>query len=63
MDEEKARLGVMLANTELMGIPHRVVVGDRGLENNTVEYKARRDADKQEIAVDQLLDFIKENVK
>ena len=32
MDENKARLGVMLADTELMGIPHRVVVGDRGLE-------------------------------
>ncbi len=63
MDEEKARLGVMLANTELMGIPHRVVVGDRGLENNAVEYKARRAEDKQEIALDQLLDFINENVK
>ncbi len=63
MDEEKARLGVMLANTELMGIPHRVVVGDRGLEKNAVEYKARRAEDKQEIALDQLLDFLTENVK
>ncbi len=63
MDEDKARLGVMLANTELMGIPHRVVVGDRGLEKNAVEYKARRAEDKQEIALDQLLDFLTENVK
>lgn len=55
MDEEKARLGVMLADTELMGIPHRVVVGDRGLESGTVEYKGRRDADKQEIALDDLM--------
>lgn len=54
MDEEKARLGVMLADTELMGIPHRVVIGDRGLEAGTVEYKGRRDADKQEIALDDL---------
>jgi prolyl-tRNA synthetase len=63
MDEDKARLGVMLANTELMGIPHRIVVGDRGLEKNAVEYKARRAEDKQEIALDQLLDFLTENVK
>lgn len=59
MDEEKARLGVMLADTELMGIPHRVVVGDRGLESGTVEYKGRRDADKQEIALDDLMTVLK----
>lgn len=58
MDEEKARLGVMLADTELMGIPHRVVIGDRGLEAGTIEYKARRDTDKQEIASDELLSFL-----
>lgn len=58
MDEPKARLGVMLADTELMGIPHRVVIGDRGLEAGTVEYKARRDADKQEVSSDELLNFL-----
>ncbi len=58
MDEEKARLGVMLANTELMGIPHRLVVGDRGLDQGTVEYQGRRDADKQEIAADAVVDFL-----
>ncbi|WP_439135509.1 proline--tRNA ligase [Pseudomaricurvus sp.] len=59
MDEEKARLGVMLADTELMGIPHRVVVGDRGLEAGTVEYKGRRDTDKQEVALDDLFSVLK----
>lgn len=58
MDEDKARLGVMLANTELMGIPHRIVVGDRGLENGTIEYKGRRDSDKQEIAEAELMPFL-----
>ena len=58
MDEEKARLGVMLADTELMGIPHRIVIGDRGLEAGTIEYKSRRDADKQEIPADTLHDFL-----
>ncbi|MBR9908880.1 MAG: proline--tRNA ligase [Gammaproteobacteria bacterium] len=58
MDEDKARLGVMLANTDLMGIPHRIVIGDRGLEAGVAEYKGRRDADKQDIALDNLLDFL-----
>lgn len=59
MNEPKARLGVMLANTELMGIPHRVVIGDRGLEAGMIEYKGRRDTEKQEIAETELFEFIK----
>jgi prolyl-tRNA synthetase len=58
MDEPKARLGVMLANTELVGIPHRIVVGDRGLENGQVEYKGRRDSEKQEIDAATVIDFL-----
>ncbi|WP_250459517.1 proline--tRNA ligase [Microbulbifer litoralis] len=54
MDEPKARLGAMLADVELMGIPHRIVVGDRGLEKGVVEYKGRRDAESQEFAESQL---------
>jgi len=54
MDEPKARLGAMLADVELLGIPHRIVVGDRGLEKGVVEYKGRRDADSQEFAESQL---------
>lgn len=50
MDEPKARLGVMLANTELVGIPHRIVIGDKGLEKGMIEYKGRRDEEKSEIA-------------
>jgi prolyl-tRNA synthetase len=42
MDEDKARLGVMLADAELIGIPHRIVVGDRGLQEGQVEYRHRR---------------------
>ncbi len=37
--DEKARLGGMLADLDLIGIPHRVVIGDRGLKENKVEYK------------------------
>lgn len=63
MDEAKARLGVMLADTELMGIPHRVVVGDRGLEKGSVEYKGRRDSESRDIALDDLAAFLKDTIR
>ena len=62
MDEAKARLGAMLADIELIGIPHRIVVGDRGLENGSVEYRHRRASDNQSIALDQLTEFLKSTV-
>ncbi len=62
MNEEKARLGVMLANTDLMGIPHRIVVGDRGLDKGTLEYKGRRDSEARDIPVDQVLDFVRDQL-
>ena len=62
MDEDKARLGGMLADIELIGIPHRIVVGDRGLEEGTVEYRNRREPDNKHIAMDQLHEFIRDNV-
>lgn len=63
MDDAKARLGVQLANTDLMGIPHRIVIGDRGLEAGNIEYKGRRDAEKQEIAADKIVGFLKATIK
>jgi prolyl-tRNA synthetase len=44
LDDRDERPGVLLADQELIGIPHRVVVGDRGLKEGTVEYQHRRDA-------------------
>lgn len=58
MDEPKARLGAMLADVELIGVPHRIVIGDRGLDAGTLEYKGRRDKDSQNIAVNDILAFI-----
>ncbi|WP_111643040.1 proline--tRNA ligase [Marinimicrobium alkaliphilum] len=63
MDEAKARLGVMLADTELMGIPHRIVVGDRGLEKQTIEYKGRRDAESSDVPLKGIVDFLKSRLK
>ena len=48
--DQKGRLGGMLADIDLIGIPHRVVIGDRGLDDGKVEYKARADEDSQDIA-------------
>ena len=62
MDEAKARLGGMLADIELIGIPHRIVIGDRGLESGTIEYRNRREPQNQHIVMDKLNDFIAENV-
>lgn len=54
----KARLGEMLADLDLIGIPHRVVIGDRGLNENKVEYKKRDDEESQDIAVDEIFSFL-----
>lgn len=62
MDEPKARLGAMLADTELMGIPHRIVVGDRGLEGGKIEYKGRRDSENSEFSADQIVDILLEKI-
>lgn len=56
--DEKARLGGMLADLDLIGIPHRVVIGDRGLKENKVEYKKRDAEESQDIAVDELVAFL-----
>lgn len=62
-DRPKVSPGAKMADMELMGIPHRVVISDRGIEAGTLEYKGRRDAEKQEIAIAELNDFISRTVK
>ncbi len=57
-DDRKERAGVMFSDMELIGVPHRVVISDRGLKNNTVEYKARQGADKQDIELSHLDAFL-----
>jgi prolyl-tRNA synthetase len=56
--DEKARLGGMLADLDLIGIPHRVVIGDRGLKENKVEYKSRSQEESQDIALDEIVTFL-----
>ncbi|MBI5919669.1 MAG: proline--tRNA ligase [Nitrosomonadales bacterium] len=51
LDDRDERPGVMFADMELIGIPHRLTLGDRGLKEGKIEYQGRRDAEKQEIAL------------
>lgn len=54
-DDRNERPGVKFADADLIGIPHRIVVGDRGLKNGVVEYKARLDESSREIEIDHVL--------
>ncbi len=58
LDDRKERPGVKFADMELIGIPHRFVVSERGLAAGTLEYKGRRDADKQDVPVAEALPFL-----
>jgi prolyl-tRNA synthetase len=50
LDDRNERPGVMFADMELIGIPHRIVIGERGLKEGQLEYKGRRDAEATMIA-------------
>jgi prolyl-tRNA synthetase len=59
VDDRGERPGVMFADWELIGVPHRIVVGDRGLKEGKLEYQGRRDAAATPVPVAEMLDFIK----
>lgn len=59
LDDRKVRAGFMFSDMELIGIPHRIVIGDRGLDSGTVEYQGRTDKESQEVPFAELVDFIK----
>ncbi|PID44391.1 MAG: proline--tRNA ligase [Proteobacteria bacterium] len=58
LDDRKERPGVKFADMELIGIPHRIVISDRGLKNGQVEYKGRGDAENQDVGVNSILAFV-----
>ena len=58
-DDRDARPGVKFADMELIGIPHRIVVGDRGLKAGTLEYRARTADEAEEIPVDQVVSVLR----
>jgi prolyl-tRNA synthetase len=58
-DDRDARPGVKFADAELLGIPHRLVVGERGLEAGKLEYRGRRDTESQEFPLGDAINFIR----
>ncbi len=62
-DDRDARPGVKFADAELLGIPHRLVVADRGLEAGKLEYRHRRDSASTDFPADDALDFLRTRLK
>jgi len=59
VDDRGERPGAMFADWELIGVPHRIVVGERGLKDGKFEYQGRRDTEATAVSVDEMLEFIK----
>ena len=62
LDDRDARAGVMFADCELIGIPHRVVIGDKGLDRGELEYRARGDDDNTLVALSDAVNFLRERI-
>ena len=62
LDDRDVRPGVMFADMELIGIPHRVVVGERSLDQGEVEYRGRTDSENSMIGLERIVPFLKEKL-
>ncbi|WP_058962054.1 proline--tRNA ligase [Type-E symbiont of Plautia stali] len=58
LDDRKERPGVMFADMELIGVPHTIVIGDRNLDNEEIEYKSRSSSEKQMIKQHDIVEFL-----
>lgn len=63
LDDRKERAGVMFADSELIGIPHRLVISDSGLDTGTVEYKDRLGQNNEHIPLNDVPTFLLERLK
>jgi len=62
LDDRGERPGVMFAESDLIGIPHRIVVGERGLAEGKVEYKARNEVEAHNLLVKDVINFIQTKI-
>lgn len=63
LDDRKERPGVMFADMELIGIPHAIVIGDRNLDNNEIEYKNRRTCEKEMLSPEAIVERLLSEIK
>jgi prolyl-tRNA synthetase len=59
LDDRDERAGVLLADQELIGIPHRIVIGERGLKEGVAEYQHRRDAAATKVPLAEAMAFVR----
>jgi prolyl-tRNA synthetase len=64
LDDRDERPGVMFTDMELIGIPHRIVIGERGLKDGNVEYQGRQDKQSQAVPFpsQHIIDFLKPRI-
>lgn len=62
LDDRGERPGVMFAESDLIGIPHRIVVGERGLAEGKVEYKARTSSEAHNLLLNEVTSFIQSKI-
>jgi len=63
LDDRDERPGVIFADMDLIGIPHRLVIGEKGLAKGTIEYKGRRDKAVRELPLGDIVRTLRETVK
>ncbi len=63
IDDREIRPGVMFADMELIGIPYRVVIGEKNLDEGLVEFKAREDQDSQHLPLAGIVELLKERLR
>ena len=63
LDDRDVRLGVKLNDCDLIGIPMRIVIGKKSIENNCVEFKLRTDSEAQNIEIDKIVEYVSDMKK
>ena len=63
LDDRKERPGVMFADMELIGIPHRVVFSEKGLDSDSLEYRGRRDTESTDVPLGEIVPFLNEKIR
>jgi len=59
LEDRDERAGVLFADMDLIGVPHRLVISDRGLAANTVEYKGRKEPEAQNLPLAEAMALLK----
>ncbi len=62
LDDRNVRPGFMFADMELIGIPHRIVVGERGLDEGTVEYRGRKETENSMVGIENIVSMLRERL-